>query len=578
MIPATFKLPPLRTDTLSQLSAAGARCRGVRVTQRRNREVLSALHTNTDADLTAPRPSDLLSSGLASRPFAAQGLGRRVTPFALMLLLAEASLVLPPGPRSQPWMVASLVLLLLTGSIVALSRVRFTPSLEVVVPILGIATICAMVIAGGEWNFGFNVVFCIPLAWASLYHRRRDTFIVVGAIVLAQFLTSEYPARMGTDVTLRRVILWGGIGLLVAVETHSLRRRLTRVLTKSMHLTRRSQDLELASEQLSALTDPDEVLSRATHLLDDLCATFNASIQRVSYYRSDGTEITKVLLPDEQESDTDDAVPIEDLPFVAAVARTGIALHGMLPSPTPDVATGTESPASPEQIYVVPVTTKKERNLILATITGECTDPEELLKHLVSYGHVVELALANAQSHETLIEEASTDALTGLPNRRVFNGLLGTLSQESRFSILTLDADGLKAINDSYGHAAGDEYLLRISRVVSAVMRTGDVLARVGGDEFAAILFDSNDLIAQEVVVRVYSALRAEILEGHNLRVSIGIASCTPGSDPATVLSLSDAAMYRVKREGGNGYAFAEGESYLETTPRLVGGSSSSVV
>jgi diguanylate cyclase (GGDEF)-like protein len=151
------------------------------------------------------------------------------------------------------------------------------------------------------------------------------------------------------------------------------------------------------------------------------------------------------------------------------------------------------------------------------------------------------------------------DALTGLPNRQFFYDLLRNQMARSkragvaRFALLYLDLDGFKQVNDDLGHQAGDVLLVTIATRLRASLREADTAARIGGDEFTALLVDVGDREeAQLIAARVAAALAAPVsLDGRSVipKASVGIAmgrlDC---NEPADLLREADAAMYRTKR------------------------------
>lgn len=147
---------------------------------------------------------------------------------------------------------------------------------------------------------------------------------------------------------------------------------------------------------------------------------------------------------------------------------------------------------------------------------------------------------------------AGTDALTGLPNRSAVTRLLDReLARADRarheVSVVCLDLDNLKAINDSDGHAAGDRALVDVARCWSDELRAEDVLARVGGDEFVAVLVGTDEATAREVVRRLAAAIP------DHLGASIGVATARTRLDGPTLLDRADAAMYEDKRRRRRG-------------------------
>jgi diguanylate cyclase (GGDEF)-like protein len=152
------------------------------------------------------------------------------------------------------------------------------------------------------------------------------------------------------------------------------------------------------------------------------------------------------------------------------------------------------------------------------------------------------------------------DPLTGLPNRallgdRIQQALARGIRMRGRVTVLFLDVDLFKVVNDSLGHAAGDRLLIELARRLSFVVRPGDTLARFGGDEFVVVCDDVPEDEVGSLVDRVTDALSAPFdFEGRAVTVtaSIGIAIASDTTDADTLLRDADAAMYRAKGAGRN--------------------------
>ena len=169
--------------------------------------------------------------------------------------------------------------------------------------------------------------------------------------------------------------------------------------------------------------------------------------------------------------------------------------------------------------------------------------------------------ISDRKSVEAELEhQAFHDPLTGLPNRALFADRLDhAFSHRARTgldaSVLFLDLDHFKTINDRLGHHAGDQLLIEVARRLSSVVRTGDTVARLGGDEFAVLIEHSPDPLddARGVADRALEALRQPVEFGRSsitVTASIGIAPGTAESTPSSMLRDADTAMYHAKAAG----------------------------
>ncbi|MEH2208729.1 MAG: diguanylate cyclase [Nostoc sp.] len=170
------------------------------------------------------------------------------------------------------------------------------------------------------------------------------------------------------------------------------------------------------------------------------------------------------------------------------------------------------------------------------------------------------------QTEAQLIRNAFYDGLTELPNRVLFlDRLRQTIERSKRrsdyyFAVLFLDLDGFKEINDRFGHGIGDDFLVAIARRLESCLRSGDTVARFGGDEFTVLLEDIKDITdATNVAKRIQDTLRLPVnLNGYQLSAtaSIGITwNFSNYEEPATLLRDADIAMYQAKRQGKATYA-----------------------
>jgi diguanylate cyclase (GGDEF)-like protein/PAS domain S-box-containing protein len=180
---------------------------------------------------------------------------------------------------------------------------------------------------------------------------------------------------------------------------------------------------------------------------------------------------------------------------------------------------------------------------------------------------------AHHRTESSLREQALHDSLTGLPNRALLEdrlrvALLKSHRQSNALSLLLLDLDGFKRVNDVFGHRAGDAVLVEVGKRLLAALRATDTVARLGGDEFVVVLPDTSLAGAELAAQSILNAIRAPVaFEEKHLEVgcSIGITMFPGhGDDAETLLQRADLAMYAAKREGGGAAVFNSTMSVVE--------------
>jgi diguanylate cyclase (GGDEF)-like protein/PAS domain S-box-containing protein len=229
---------------------------------------------------------------------------------------------------------------------------------------------------------------------------------------------------------------------------------------------------------------------------------------------------------------------VDELPADAAEAAAALGLH---------------------QVWTVPVDpTEGLAPAVLSVWRRETGQPllghTKVLERSATY---VQLALLRWAEHQRLVHLAGHDALTGVANRTNFRDRLAHALAigERDLAVAFCDLDGFKAINDTYGHQTGDDVLVAVAERLRASLRTGDELARIGGDEFTLLLRNVPDgPAAMHVADRLLAACVEPFIAARrlvNVGISIGIALVRPGTSADQLLALADAALYEVKRSGG---------------------------
>ena len=190
-------------------------------------------------------------------------------------------------------------------------------------------------------------------------------------------------------------------------------------------------------------------------------------------------------------------------------------------------------------------------------------DPTELQSR-VNVHHKLSRTIRELEaSRKLLAEQASTDPLTQLKNRRAFfehGAQHMSLSKryKSDLSILLIDIDHFKKVNDTYGHQAGDEVLTQVARLLKQLTRNEDTVARMGGEEFAILLPDTNRLGTAVMAERIRVAVEKEkIIVGDNtITITLSIGVATYGSEKAEsvddLLRIADSRLYLAKENGRN--------------------------
>ncbi len=352
------------------------------------------------------------------------------------------------------------------------------------------------------------------------YRRLHDFPLVVMASLAEGEVLAPYYER-------RRVYLWGAsLVTVVMVIFFAITATLAWFLKESrLRAWERARELALASKVYETTADGIMITDR-----DDRIIMINAAFTRLTGYAA-----AELL-----------GKPVMDSPFRPLDPTQALARQQDLQSGR--VITGeTERVAKDGSTLAlwITATSARDRDGTIANYVRVFTD------------------IAGLKATQAKLEElASFDILTGLPNRRLLQdrlmqALLRAQRHQARVAVMFIDLDGFKAVNDTLGHAAGDELLRATAARLQACLRANDTLARFGGDEFVIILEDTNEHGPATVVgQRILAALLQPVAlgsESAQVSASIGIASFPEhGMDAGTLLANADAAMYRAKSAGRN--------------------------
>jgi diguanylate cyclase (GGDEF)-like protein len=246
--------------------------------------------------------------------------------------------------------------------------------------------------------------------------------------------------------------------------------------------------------------------------------------------------------------------------LIGDVARTGEGSSGSAPDGSPFLLEGSVSGIA------LPIVYAEE---LLGVLYIETSEPHEFTEeeHLLlrTLADLISSALHNARTLQKAQEQAITDGLTGVKTHRY---LMEAVSSEWRratrmgrpFTLLLMDLDRFKFVNDHYGHLEGDVVLRRVGRLLEEHCRRSDVVARYGGDEFVIMMVETAVDQARQMANKLRGLLSADpLLRQRGITASFGIAAFPAhGSTPEELLERADAAMYLSKRRGGNAVSSAQ--------------------
>jgi diguanylate cyclase (GGDEF)-like protein len=375
------------------------------------------------------------------------------------------------------------------------------------------------------------------------------------SIGLATALGVSVIALLALVLRLRRQTSANGEAQVAAmVQTLEARLdELTQELSGAVRRAEEERDRSRFLAQLGSTIDLDEALGMALQAAAELPKVDAAVVELDQNGDGDERRLGSIGLAD----DSDGAVhifngPPEDrearaieLTYLYAEADAAGAVHGAL---------GVPLAGSSGRIGWLGVFSRE---------SGAHFDDDDL-RWLEELAERVAPVIENARRFREARQLADLDSLTGLHNRRFFHETLAReIDRAQRYqrslSIVIVDVDGFKEINDRIGHLAGDAVLAEIAERLREVVRSADIPCRVGGDEFAVILPEIDVEHAQQLVSRIERAVSSQpIARAGLVRVSAGVAELQPNDNPTSLFERSDESLYAAKHILKSGLAAAD--------------------
>lgn len=480
-------------------------------------------------------------------------IARRFTPFVAVGAAALATIALPPAPTSW-WLVAAATALTVAIAVAGLAAPwsRLPRRVYVVSPLAYLLVVALLSHAQGGASSGYAPLAALPVLWVALTLGRLEVaFTVIGVAMffaLPPALAADYPPS-----ELRRAVLWLGVAGLIGFSTESIVRRMRE---QAQVATARAAELAASERVLAAVVhiarDSGTLADVRTHVCETTLDVTGATVAIIAEPDGDWLEVT-AFTGLERPPTPRTRLGSEGCGSELALEH-GTRLFVSDVHADPHIASRLHE-AAPEIVTALfePIQRAERTIGVLAVGWPErVDDPSHWRAQAVRLlaaetGAAIERADLLAQ----LSRLSLTDVVTGLPNRRAWESELPrALAQANRtgapVAVGILDLDGFKAFNDTRGHQAGDALLEEAAAAWRASLREGDLLARYGGDEFAALLPNCTLEEASVVLER----LRAATPAGQT--GSIGLAAWDGHERGDELVARADWALYEAKRTGRN--------------------------
>jgi diguanylate cyclase (GGDEF)-like protein len=487
----------------------------------------------------------------AIRTESSAAVARRLGPFAITALTAWIAVLFGTKMQWSEYGI-SLALLAISWAYGVMTVLRGDVLTGTVLGSLGfLAALGLLRDAAGGSVAAISVVSLLPVFQTALYTRDRLGLWIVLAGVAGFYLAPlifvgppNYP-----DNGYRQALLGILVSSIVGIATHELVANIRRRATEARRRERILARVNDAMQDLYHSTDPRHDACRAVEDVSEALV--------VGLYEPDPATQTLLMTTTTRTPDAVAAgAPAKPESAVSEAFRTG---EPQLIAENVEEHVGNvamwRADGAPNSLLYQPLVSGGQpvgvlfvgwRDLALVT------DPRVVVASLLA--HEIAAAIARQDVIDQLTDEALTDPLTGLPNRRAWDAHIGSTmgDEEHSVAVAMFDIDRFKQFNDSYGHPAGDRLLRETAAAWRGEIRADDFLARLGGEEFALLLTGHHTASIKALVERLRKSMPGE------QTVSAGIAVRKDGETPEQLLSRADRALYEAKAAGRNRALFAD--------------------
>src|SRR5450830_739550 len=479
------------------------------------------------------------SGATSMRPLSDPGAAGRVAPFAGAAIIAVVLVLLPPTSSNWPMIAAAAVL---TAVVIAAALLvpwaRLPPWCQAAVPLTFFAVVALLRQAGGGATSGYSPLVMLPILWLAIYGSRVQlgfAIVATGATFLVPRILVGDPLYPSTGW--RESVIWVAMGLLAGSAIQKL-------VDQSRHRTADVAALGAITRALTAGSDPRPELCAAAQLVTGaaFAILFEPHVDGtlVATAGTDGVDLGLHVDPRTEDSAS------------AEAWRTGTRIY------IPDAAVDRHSSklaahANARALLCQPVTRRERTTAVLVVSFSESHQhaPASALYLIELLAAEIGTAIDRADLVALLDSQARSDPLTGAANRRSWDEEIDRELARARrtgdpLTVALLDMDHFKDYNDTHGHAAGDVVLQDLVTAIRAELRTGDVIARWGGEEFTLSLPGCDVEQAQTIASRLLRIVP------RGQTVSIGLAQARAQDTPRALIERADRALYSAKDGGRN--------------------------